>query len=200
MSEATPMPESGKALIVVDVQNDFCEGGSLAVDGGAAVAQSITDTVGLDRANGTYAFVVATKDWHQDPGEHWATGDDAPNFVDTWPVHCGAETPGAEFHANLDIAIDELFLKGRTTASYTGFDGGASADESVPLGAWLTARGVTAVDVVGLATDHCVRATALDAKAAGFDTRVVLDHCAGVAPDTTEAALAEMTSAGIELV
>ncbi len=83
MSEATPMPESRKALIVVDVQNDFCEGGSLAVDGGAAVAQSITDTVGLDRANGTYAFVVATKDWHQDPGEHWATGHDAPNFVDT---------------------------------------------------------------------------------------------------------------------
>ena len=117
--------ESRKALVVVDVQNDFCEGGSLAVDGGAAVAQSITDTVGLDRAKGTYAFVVATKDWHQDPGEHWATGHDAPNFVDTWPVHCGAETPGAEFHDNLDIAIDELFLKGRTTASYTGFDGGA---------------------------------------------------------------------------
>ena len=200
MSEATPMPESRKALVVVDVQNDFCEGGSLAVDGGAAVAQSITDTVGLDRAKGTYAFVVATKDWHQDPGEHWATGHDAPNFVDTWPVHCGAETPGAEFHDSLNIAIDELFLKGRTTASYTGFDGGASADESVLLGAWLAARGVTAVDVVGLATDHCVRATALDAKAAGFDTRVLLDHCAGVAPDITEAALAEMTSAGIELV
>ena len=90
MSETTPLPESRKALVVVDVQNDFCEGGSLAVDGGAAVAQSITDTVGLDRAKGTYAFVVATKDWHQDPGEHWATGDDAPNFVDTWPVHCGA--------------------------------------------------------------------------------------------------------------
>ena len=78
---------------------------SLAVDGGAAVAQSITDTVGLDRVKGTYAFVVATKDWHQDPGEHWATGADAPNFVDTWPVHCGAETPGAEFHDNLDIAF-----------------------------------------------------------------------------------------------
>ena len=159
----------------------LCEGGSLAVDGGAAVAQSITDTVGLDRAKGTYAFVVATKDWHQDPGEHWATGHDAPNFVDTWPVHCGAETPGAEFHDSLNIAIDELFLKGRTTASYTGLTA-ARRTRSVLLGAWLTARGVTAVDVVGLATDHCVRATALDAKAAGFDTRVLLDHCAGVAP------------------
>ncbi len=189
-----------KALIVVDVQNDFCEGGSMGVDGGAAVAQSITDTVGLDRAGGGYDVVVATKDWHVDPGEHWATGDDAPNFVDTWPVHCAADTPGAGFHENLQIAIDELFLKGRTTASYTGFDGGSMTDESVLLGAWLEQRGVTEVDVVGIATDHCVRATALDAKEYGFTTRVLLDHCAGVAPDTTETALAEMSAAGIELV
>ncbi len=188
-----------KALIVVDVQNDFCEGGSMGVDGGAAVAQSITDTVGLDRAGGDYDVVVATKDWHVDPGEHWAV-DDAPNFVDTWPVHCAADTPGAEFHDNLKIAIDELFLKGRTTASYTGFDGGASADETVLLGAWLKERGVTDVDVVGIATDHCVRATALDAKQHGFATRVLLGHCAGVAPDTTDAALEEMAGAGIELV
>ena len=194
------MSDTKTALIVVDVQNDFCEGGSMGVDGGAAVAQSITDTVGLDRARGDYAVVVATKDWHVDPGDHWATGGDAPNFVDTWPVHCGADTPGAEFHQNLQIAIDEIFLKGRTTASYTGFDGGAAADESVLLGAWLQERGVTHVDVVGIATDHCVRATALDAKANGFATRVLLEHCAGVAPDTTEAALEEMTAAGIELV
>ena len=200
MTETKPATETKKALIVVDVQNDFCEGGSLAVDGGAAVAQSITDTVGLDRAGGAYDVIVATKDWHEDPGEHWATGADAPNFVDTWPVHCGADTPGAAFHENLDIAIDELFLKGRSTASYTGFDGGAAADESVLLGAWLKEQGVTDVDVVGLATDHCVRATALDAKAEGFTTRVLLSHCAGVAPDTTEAALEEMTGAGIELV
>lgn len=191
--------EATRALIVVDVQNDFCEGGSMGVDGGATVAQSITDTVGLDRAGGAYAVVVATKDWHLDPGEHWATGDDAPNFVDTWPVHCAADTPGAEFHENLKIAIDELFLKGRTTASYTGFDGGSSEDESTLLGPWLKARGIETVDVVGIATDHCVRATALDAHANGFATRVLLDHCAGVAADTTEAALAEMTAAGIDL-
>ncbi|MEM9464666.1 MAG: isochorismatase family protein [Actinomycetota bacterium] len=188
-----------KALIVVDVQNDFCEGGSMGVDGGAAVARSITDAVGLDRAGGTYAVVVATKDWHVDPGDHWA-GDEGPDFVDTWPVHCHAGTPGAAFHDDLEIAVDELFLKGRTTASYTGFDGGASVDESVLLGTWLHERGITEVDVVGIATDHCVRATALDAKANGFATRVLLAHCAGVAPDTTDAALVEMDAAGIELV
>lgn len=193
------MSKTAKALIVVDVQNDFCEGGSMGVDGGAAVAQSITDVVGSDRAGGEYAVVVATKDWHVDPGDHWA-GDEGPDFVDTWPVHCHADTEGAEFHANLQVAVDELFLKGRTTASYTGFDGGSMADESVLLGSWLTDRGITDVDVVGIATDYCVRATALDAVANGFTTRVLLAHCAGVAPDTTDAALVELSAAGIELV
>ena len=189
-----------RALIVVDVQNDFCEDGSLAVDGGAAVARSISELAGSDRAGGTYAAVVATKDWHVDPGPHFAASDADPNFVDTWPVHCAADTPGAAFHPDLRIAIDEVFLKGRTTASYTGFDGGASSDESVGLGAWLSDRGITEVDVVGLATDHCVRATALDAAREGFTTRVLLDHVAGVAPETTTTAKAEMAEAGITLV
>ncbi|MDG2028928.1 MAG: isochorismatase family protein [Acidimicrobiales bacterium] len=188
-----------RALIVVDVQNDFCEGGSLAVDGGGAVAQSITDLVGANRASGDYDVVVATKDWHVDPGEHFADPDVGPNFVDTWPVHCVADTDGAAFHPALQIAIDELFLKGRHTASYTGFDGGSIADETVRLGEWLSERGVTEVDVVGLAIDHCVRATALDAVEAGFATTVLVDLCAGVAPDTTEAALEEMAAAGISL-
>lgn len=186
-----------RALVVVDVQNDFCEGGSLAVEGGGDVARSITALAGTDRAGGEYDVVVATKDWHVDPGEHFADPDPGPNFVDTWPVHCVADTEGAAFHPDLDIAVDEVFLKGRHTASYTGFDGGAMTDESVSLGEWLRGRGVTEVDVVGLATDHCVRATALDAVKEGFATRVLLDHCAGVAPDTTEAALGEMTEAGI---
>lgn len=188
-----------RALIVVDVQNDFCEGGSLAVEGGGGVARSISALVGTDRAAGDYDVVVATKDWHVDPGGHFADPDVGPNFLDTWPVHCVADTDGAAFHPALDIALDEVFLKGRRTASYTGFDGAAAADESVGLGDWLRARGVTEVDVVGLATDHCVRATALDARAEGFTTRVLLEHCAGVAPDTTEAALAEMADAGIML-
>ena len=188
-----------RALIVVDVQNDFCEGGSLAVEGGGGVARSISALVGTDRAAGDYAAVVATKDWHVDPGGHFADPEVGPDFLDTWPVHCDADTAGAAFHPELDIALDEVFLKGRRTASYTGFDGAAAADESVGLGDWLRARGVTEVDVVGLATDHCVRATALDARAEGFTTRVLLEHCAGVAPDTTEAALAEMADAGIML-
>ena len=188
-----------KALIVVDVQNDFCEGGALAVGGGGSVARSITELAGLDRAGGAYELVAATKDWHVDPGEHFADPEVGPNFVDTWPVHCVAESHGAAFHPDLDIAVDEVFLKGRTTASYTGFDGGAASDESVLLGDWLKARGVTSVDVVGLATDHCVRATALDAVEAGFDTTVLLEHCAGVAPETTDAAVAQLVAAGVTL-
>ncbi len=194
------MAEPKRALIVVDVQNDFCEGGALAVEGGGAVARSISKLAGLDRGGGAYGCVVATKDWHVDPGEHFAAPDAGPDFVDTWPVHCVADSEGAAFHPDLDIAADEVFLKGRYTASYTGFDGGASADESVLLGDWLRDRGVKEVDVVGLATDHCVRATALDAVAAGFASRVLLKHCAGVVPETTEAALAEMRAAGITLV
>ncbi len=187
------------ALIVVDVQADFCEGGSMGVDGGAGVARSITALVGVDKANDGYEFVVATKDWHVDPGEHFADPGIGPDFIRTWPVHCVADTDGAAFHHDLVIAIDEVFLKGGHAASYSGFEGGASADESVLLGTWLTERGVTEVDVVGIATDHCVRATALDAVAGGFAARVLLSHCAGVAPDTTDAALVEMTAAGVDI-
>ncbi len=188
-----------RALIVVDVQNDFCEGGSLAVEGGGAVARSITELAGTDRAGGRYDVVVATKDWHVDPGGHFADPDVGPDYVDTWPVHCVADSEGAGFPPELDLAVDEVFLKGRHSASYTGFDGAAASDETIGLRDWLEARGVTEVDVAGLATDHCVRATALDAVAAGFTTTVLLDHCAGVAPDTSEAALAEMAAAGVVL-
>jgi nicotinamidase/pyrazinamidase len=188
-----------RALVIVDVQNDFCEGGSLAVEGGAAVARSVSELAGHDRAGGTYEVVVATKDWHVDPGSHFVAGGTDPNFVDTWPVHCVAGSDGAAFHPDLDVALDEVFLKGRTSASYTGFDGGSLADESVLLGDWLAEHDIDTVDVVGLATDHCVRATALDAVAAGFDTTVLLEHCAGVAPETTAAGLAEMTAAGVTL-
>jgi len=187
------------ALIVVDVQNDFCEGGSLPIEGGGAVARAITAAVGADRAGRLYRYVVATKDWHVDPGSHFAASGTEPNFTDTWPVHCLAGTTGAEFHPDLDIAIDELFLKGRTTASYTGFDGGSSTDESVRLGDWLQERAVAEVDVVGLATDHCVKATALDSAALGFRTTVLLDRCAGVAAATTDTALVELRSAGVTL-
>ena len=189
-----------RALVIVDVQNDFCEGGSLAVTGGGDVARSVTRLVGHDRAGGNYEAVVATKAWHVDPGAHFAPEGTEPDFADTWPVHCVADTDGAAFHPDLDVALDEVFLKGRTMASYTGFDGGAVADESVLLGAWLAARDIDSVDIVGLATDHCVRATALDAVTAGLATTVLLEHCAGVAPDSTGAGIEEMAAAGVTLI
>ena len=179
------------ALIVVDVQNDFCEGGSLAVAGGAAVADAVNS---LARAGG-YDHVVATRDYHIDPGGHFS---DAPDFVDTWPPHCRAGTPGASFHPALDVgAIEVVFSKGAHAAAYSGFEG---ADPSgTALADWLRARDVSTVDVVGIATDHCVRATALDAARAGFATTVLLDHTAGVARATVDAALRELTSNAVTL-
>ena len=171
----------------------------MGVDGGGAVARSITELVGADRAGGAYDAVVATKDWHIDPGSHFATGDAEPDFVDTWPVHCVADTHGAALHEGLDVELDETFLKGRFTASYTGFDGKAASDDTL-LGDWLDDRGTTAVDVVGLATDYCVKATALDALKAGLDTTVLLAHCAGVAPETTAVAIEELRAAGATVV
>ena len=180
-----------RALLVVDVQNDFCEGGSLAVTGGAAVAAAVSAHM---RAGG-YDHVVATRDHHVDPGPHFS---DSPDYVDTWPAHCRARTPGASFHPDLDVAgIEAVFDKGDYTAAYSGFEGAEPGGTA--LSAWLAARGVTAVHIAGLATDHCVRATALDAAAAGLRTRVLLDLCAGVAPETTEAAVARMREAGVEL-
>ncbi|MGY1914334.1 isochorismatase family protein [Blastococcus sp. SYSU DS0973] len=179
-----------RALIVVDVQNDFCEGGSLAVAGGAAVAAAITDHV---RSAG-YDHVVATRDHHIDPGHHFAA---APDFVETWPEHCVVGTGGVELHPALDRSpIEAVFDKGEYAAAYSGFEGSA---DGVGLVDWLRGRGVGSVDVVGIATDHCVRATALDAVAAGFTTRVLLPLTAGVSPATTEAALDQLRTAGVEL-
>jgi nicotinamidase/pyrazinamidase len=181
-----------KALIVVDVQNDFCEGGSLAVAGGASVAAGISTLL----AAADYPIVVATRDAHRDPGDHFS---DHPDYVDHWPAHCVLGTPGAEFHPNLDTQrIDAIFDKGAYQAAYSGFEG-ATAD-GTGLADWLRDHQVDAVDVVGIATDHCVRATALDAERAGFTTTVLLAHTAGVAPDTVDRALAEMRDAGISLL
>ena len=192
--------DMSRALIIVDVQNDFCEGGSLAVEGGHAVAASITDLVGLDRAGGGYSYVVASKDWHIDPGPHFAPPGANPDFVTSWPVHCAAGTQGAAFSPKLQVALDEVFLKGQYSNGYSSFEGVAGSSEGVGLRDWLAERGVEAVDVVGIATDHCVRATALDAAAAGFATSVLVAHCAGVAPDTSAAALEEMAAKGVTVV
>jgi nicotinamidase/pyrazinamidase len=186
-----------RALIVVDVQNDFCEGGSLPVAGGARVASEISDLLHhwtrQDPSAPAYDVVVATKDHHLDPGAHWSR---EPDYVDTWPVHCKVGTDGEAFHPNLDPQpFDAVFLKGDHAAAYSGFEGRTS--DGVELATWLKARDVDTVDVCGIATDHCVRATALDARANGFATRVLTGLCAGVALETTEKALAEMRGAGI---
>ncbi|MCI0153118.1 isochorismatase family protein [Dermacoccus nishinomiyaensis] len=184
-----------RALVVVDVQNDFCEGGSLAVAGGAQVAAAIADYVAL----ADYDVVVATQDWHVDPGEHWS---ETPDYRDSWPVHCRADSDGAAFHDGFAPVVDRLdaiFRKGRYAAAYSGFEGSfAGGDES--LASWLRDAGVGSVDVVGIATDHCVRATALDAVSEGFATRVLLGMTAGVAADSTDAALTTMRDSGVELV
>jgi nicotinamidase/pyrazinamidase len=179
------------ALIVVDVQNDFCEGGSLAVAGGSAVAAAITERI---RAGG-YDHVVATRDYHIDPGAHFSA---TPDFVDSWPPHCRAGTPGASFHPELDVAgIEVVFSKGAHVAAYSGFEG--TAPDGRGLAGWLRDHDVSTVDVVGIATDHCVRATALDAVANGFTTTVLLDLTAGVAPGTVDTALRQLSAAGITL-
>jgi nicotinamidase/pyrazinamidase len=181
-----------RALVVVDVQNDFCEGGSLAVAGGAAVAAAITAHV--RSAAGDYRHVVATRDHHIDPGGHFA---EQPDYLETWPRHCVVGTAGVELHPALDRGpIEAVFDKGEHAAAYSGFEGAA---DGVGLAEWLRGRGVDAVDVVGIATDHCVRATALDAVAAGFATRVLLPLTAGVAEASTEAALEQLRTAGVEL-
>ena len=187
-----------RALIVVDVQNDFCEGGSLAVTGGAEVAFRIHELLRHWTEQGPkapdYAVAVATQDHHVDPGDHFSR---TPDFVDSWPRHCVVGTDGVELHPALDREpLEAVFDKGEYAAAYSGFEGAA---DGVRLADWLRERGVDAVDVVGIATDHCVRATALDAVGNGFATRVLLPLTAGVDPSTTEAALEQLRAAGVGL-
>src|SRR5262249_35606852 len=184
------------ALIGVDVQDGFCGGGSLAVTGaagGSAVAAAISAY--LAAGGDGYAHVVASRDYHIDPGDHFS---DHPDFVGTWPPHCVAGTPGAEFHPDLDTSrLEAVFSKGAYAAAYSAFEG---ADEAgTALAPRLRERDVDALDVSGLATDYCVRATALDAAREGFDTRVLLRLTAGVDPVTTGEAVAALRDAGVEL-
>jgi nicotinamidase/pyrazinamidase len=183
-----------RALVIVDVQNDFCEGGSLAVVGGAAISAAISRYVAAE--GGSYAHVIASRDYHIDPGSHFSA---APDFSRSWPPHCVAGTVGAQFHPDFDTSrVDAVFSKGAHTAAYSGFEG--TDEAGTPLGAWLREHGVDTLDVVGIATDYCVRATALDAARQGLTTRVLLDLTAGVDPTTVAEAVGEMAAAGVELV
>lgn len=178
------------ALIVVDVQRDFCEGGSLAVSGGAAAAGNISTLLHGDHG---YAHVVATRDHHIDPGSHFS---DQPDFVDSWPPHCVVGTPGVEFHDQLTFReFEAVFDKGEYDAAYSGFEGRDATGAG--LAAWLAEKGVDRVDVCGIATDYCVRATALDARQAGLDTTVLVALTAAVAPDRIEDTWTAFRDAGV---
>src|SRR5579871_3825975 len=182
-----------RALIIVDVQNDFCEGGSLAVAGGTAVARSISTL--LTSGNHGYDHIVATLDYHIDPGGHFAS---EPDYVRSWPPHCVAGTDGAQFHPDLVTEpIEAVFRKGAHAAAYSGFEG-ADAD-GTSLADWLRGHDVDQVDVVGIATDYCVRATAADAAKAGFRTKVLLGLTAGVDPGTTAEAISTLQDAGVNV-
>jgi nicotinamidase/pyrazinamidase len=182
-----------RALIIADVQNDFCEGGSLAVAGGAAVARAVSEYLAGSAQD--YAHVVATKDFHIDPGSHFS---DHPDYAASWPPHCVAGTPGSDFYPDLDTStVEAVFRKGQHAAAYSGFEG--VDDDGTPLGDWLRGRGVDEVDVVGIATDYCVHATAADAARAGFATRVLLDLTAAIGADSTVRAMEDLRAEGVEL-
>ena len=187
-----------RALLIIDVQNDFTEGGALGVTGGAAVAAGITDYL---RANPeAYDLVVASRDWHDsdnDNGGHFATGE--PDFVESWPRHCVAGTPGAEYHPALDTSLVDVHVKkGQGVPAYSIFEGVTDAGED--LIDVLDAQGVDVVHVAGIATDYCVLASARDALDAGREVAVLTDLVAGVAPESSRAALAELVAAGAELL
>ena len=193
----TNSTETKRGLLIVDVQNDFCEGGALGVAGGGAVARGISDYL-KDHA-GEYALIIASRDWHDadsDNGGHFAGEGTSPDFTSTWPVHCVAGTEGAKYHP--DFATDAVSFhvkKGQGVPSYSMFEG--TTDEGHTVEGLLASRSLSEVDVVGLATDHCVRASALDARKAGVSVRVLRNLVAAVSPVTEESALREMSKAGV---
>jgi nicotinamidase/pyrazinamidase len=188
------------ALLVIDVQNDFCEGGALACTGGAAVAQKITDW--LRSGETKYDYVIASRDWHT-PGElndgHFPADGIQPDFVKTWPLHCLAGSQGAEYHANLDSKLIDVHIKkGQSANGYSIFDG--TDDSGKSFAEILSDLDVESVDVVGIATDYCVRASALDSLSHGLNVRVITSLTAGVRSESTEAAIDELIDAGVQVV
>ena len=179
------------ALVIVDVQGDFCEGGKMAVAGGAALAAR------LGALANHYGTVVATRDRHVAPGDHFA-GPEGPNWRTSFPEHCVEGTEGAEFHPALDRSrIQAVFDKGADEAAFSGFEGRLAGGE--PLGPYLHRHGVTAVDIAGIATDFCVAATGADALDQGFATTILTDYCVGVDAERSDAALRRLATAGARL-
>jgi nicotinamidase/pyrazinamidase len=187
----------GRALLIVDVQNDFTEGGALAVEGGDAVASAVSAY--LHAHAGDYEVIVASRDWHDAEGDNGGHFHPEPDYVDSWPVHCVAGTEGAAYDPLLDTdAVTHHVHKGQGIPAYSMFEGRTESGETV--GDILTGAGVLRADIVGIATDHCVRASALDAIAHGVQVRILTDLIAGVAPEPSRAALAELAHAGAVLV
>lgn len=186
-----------RALLIVDVQNDFTEGGALAVAGGDAVASAVSAYLAARASD--YDVIVASRDWHDATGDNGGHFADAPDFVDTWPVHCVADTAGAAYDPLfVTDAVTHHVRKGQGLPAYSMFEG--VSDDGETVAAILSENGVLTADVVGLATDHCVRASALDAIAHGVHVRILTDLVAGVGEESSEAALAELAHAGAELV
>ncbi len=185
-----------RALLIVDVQNDFTEGGALAVAGGNAVASGISRL--LRRSVDEYALVVASRDWHDadnDNGGHFAAPGGKPDFAGTWPVHCVGGTYGAAYHPSVPaVQVDVHIYKGQGKPAYSAFDGHTNGGRS--LESILAETGVTDLDVVGIATDYCVLASVRDARLHGLGVRVLSDLVAGVAPETTVEALKTMVGLG----
>lgn len=185
------------ALFIVDVQNDFTEGGALGVAGGDAVAARISRHLAAHAAD--YDLVIASRDWHDGTGDNGGHFSDTPDFVDSWPVHCVGGTEGAAYDPGLDTsAVTHHVKKGQGRPAYSLFEG--ETDDGETVAQLLTAHGVVDVDIAGIATDYCVRASALDALAHGAQVRVLTDLVAGVAAPSSEAALAELAHAGARLV
>lgn len=176
-----------RALLIIDVQVDFCEGGALACDGGAAVARAITEHLKQNRSD--YDYVIASRDWHR-------PNDPNGGHFPLWPLHCIAGEPGAEYHPNLDVDLIDIHLKkGQGAHGYSLFEGITDSGEKAP--ALFERLGIQEVDVVGIATDHCVRASALEANQLGIRTRVITSLTAGVSQETSERAIDEMVDAGV---
>ncbi len=184
-----------KALLVVDVQNDFCEGGALAVQGGNALAQRLAEFIKA-KAKSEYACVLATLDEHIEPKGHFSAN---PDYRHTWPPHCLKGTIGQRLHPALtdDVVFDAIFTKGQFSDAYSGFE---AQNRGVFLGDWLINQGITAVDIVGIATDFCVKATALDAQKLGFTTQILLDLTIPVAKETLSQLEKEVKAQGITVV
>lgn len=193
-----PDQERRRALFIIDVQNDFTEGGALGVAGGAAVAAGISEL--LARHPDRYDEVFASRDWHDgdnDNGGHFAVGAE-PDFIVTWPTHCVAGTPGAEYHPDLDTSsVGWHVRKGQGRPAYSIFEG--TTDDGESLGGKLDELGITDVDVAGIATDYCVLASARDALESGRRVRVLEDLVAGVAEESSAAALTTLALAGAEV-